>query len=55
VGRDSASPVWSDYKPPFAFTCGTVERVPVDVSGEPFVDHEKEVTAWTYCQSISAS
>ena len=46
VGRDSASPVSPDYKPPFAFTGGTIEKVAVDVSGEPFVDHEKEVSAW---------
>jgi arylsulfatase len=46
VGRDSGSPVSPDYKPPFAFTGGTIEAVVVDVSGEPFVDHEKEVTAW---------
>ena len=46
VGRDSASPVSPDYKPPFAFIGGTIEKVAVDVSGEPFVDHEKEVSAW---------
>jgi arylsulfatase len=46
VGRDSASPVSSDYRPPFPFTGGTIERVVVDVSGDPFVDHEKEVLAY---------
>jgi hypothetical protein len=46
VGRDRASPVSPDYKPPFAFNSGTIEKVAVDVSGEPFVDHEKEVAAW---------
>ncbi len=46
VGRDSASPVSPDYKPPFAFIGGMIEKVAVDVSGEPFVDHEKEVSAW---------
>ncbi len=46
VGRDSASPVTSDYRPPFPFTGGTIERVVVDVSGNPFVDHEKEVLAY---------
>jgi len=45
IGRDSGSPV-ADYKPPFAFTGGTIERVVIDVSGEPYVDHEKEVLAW---------
>lgn len=46
VGRDSASPVTPDYDAPFAFTGGTIDRVIVDVSGEPFLDHEKEVMAW---------
>ncbi len=46
VGRDSASPVSPDYRAPFRFTGGSIERVVVDVSGEHYVDHEKEVTAW---------
>jgi len=46
VGRDSGSPVSSDYAPPFTFTGGTIDRVVVDVAGEPFVDYEKEVRAW---------
>ncbi len=46
VGRDSASPVSPDYAAPFRFTGGTIERVIVDVSGESYVDHEKEVMAW---------
>ncbi len=46
VGRDSASPVSPDYTAPFRFTGGVIERVIVDVSGELYVDHEKEVTAW---------
>ena len=46
VGRDSGSPVSSDYTAPFRFTGGVIERVVVDVSGEHYVDHEKEVTAW---------
>jgi arylsulfatase A-like enzyme len=46
VGRDSASPVSPDYKAPFRFTGGTIDRVVVDVSGDHYVDHEKEVTAW---------
>ncbi|MGZ4945774.1 MAG: arylsulfatase [Halobacteriota archaeon] len=46
VGRDSASPVSPDYAPPFIFTGGTIDRVVVDVAGEPFVDHEKEVMGW---------
>jgi hypothetical protein len=47
VGRDSGSPISADdYLPPFAFTGGTIERVVVDVKGDPFTDHEKEVQAW---------
>ncbi len=45
VGRDSASPV-ADYRSPFRFTGGTIDRVVVDVSGDPYVDHEKEVLAY---------
>ena len=46
VGRDSGSPVGGDYAPPFPFAGGVIDRVVVDVSGEPYVDHEKEVHAW---------
>jgi arylsulfatase len=46
VGRDSGSPVSNEYDSPFAFTGGAIERVVVDVSGDPYVDHEKEVHAW---------
>ncbi len=46
VGRDSASPVTSDYAAPFRFTGGTIDKVVVDVSGERFVDHERQVMAW---------
>ena len=46
VGRDSGSPVTPAYRPPIAFRGGTIERVIVDVSGDAFVDHEKEVAAW---------
>jgi len=48
VGRDSASPVTSDYadRGDFAFTGGTIDKVVVDVSGEHFVDHEAQVRAW---------
>ena len=35
-----------DYTAPFAFTGGTIDKVVVDVSGEKFVDHEKQVMAW---------
>jgi len=46
VGRDSGSPVSSDYAAPFRFTGGVIDRVVVDVSGDLYVDHEKEVSAW---------
>jgi arylsulfatase A-like enzyme len=46
VGRDSASPVSPDYTAPFPFTGGTIDRVIVDVSGDHYVDHEKEVLAY---------
>ena len=46
VGRDSASPVSPDYKAPYEFTGGTIDRVVIDVSGEHYVDHEMEVVAW---------
>jgi arylsulfatase A-like enzyme len=46
VGRDGGSPVSPDYAAPFAFSGGTIERVVVDVSGEAYIDFEKEVTAW---------
>jgi arylsulfatase A-like enzyme len=44
VGRHSGEPVTDDYpgQPPYAFTGGTIDRVAVDVSGEPFVDLERE-------------
>jgi arylsulfatase A-like enzyme len=46
VGRNSGCPVVPDYNPPFPFTGGTIDMVVVDVSGEHYVDFEKEVTAW---------
>jgi arylsulfatase A-like enzyme len=46
VGRDGSSPVTPDYVAPFAFTGGVIERVVVDVSGDHFVDHEREVLAY---------
>ncbi len=46
VGRDSASAVTPDYVAPFAFSGGTIDRVVIDVSGEHYVDHEKEVLAY---------
>jgi arylsulfatase len=46
VGRDSLSAVSPDYGPPFDFTGGTIDRVVVDVSGDDYIDHEKEAQAW---------
>ena len=46
VGRDSGSPVSPEYKPPFDFRGGTIDRVAIDVSGDPYVDHEKDVLAY---------
>jgi arylsulfatase len=46
IGRDGGSPVTNDYVAPFRFSGGTIDRVAIDVSGEPYVDHEKEVLAW---------
>jgi hypothetical protein len=47
VGRDSSDPVTQDYpgEAPWAFTGGTIKRVAVDVSGEPYVDLEREAVA----------
>ena len=47
VGRDAGEPVTSDYPGthPHAFTGGTIDRVAVDVSGEPYVDLEREAAA----------
>ena len=46
VGRDSASPVSPDYAAPFEFGGGEIERVVIDVSGDAYVDQEKEAVAW---------
>ena len=46
VGRDSGSPVSADYAAPFRFTGGVIDRVVIDVSGDHYIDHEKEVLAW---------
>jgi arylsulfatase len=40
VGRDRGEPVTGDY--PHIFTGGTIKRVAVDVSGEPYVNLERE-------------
>jgi arylsulfatase len=47
VGRDSGEPVTDDYpgQAPWAFTGGTLHLVAVDVSGEPYIDLEREAAA----------
>ncbi|MGH3726612.1 MAG: arylsulfatase [Mycobacterium sp.] len=43
IGRNSGSPVASDYKAPYAFTGGTIAQVVVDISGEPYENLEKKL------------
>jgi arylsulfatase len=47
VGRDGGEPVAGDYPGahPHTFTGGMIHRVAVDVSGEPYVDLEREAAA----------
>ncbi len=47
VGHSGAAPVTDDYpgQRPWAFTGGTIKRVAVDVSGQPFVDLAREAAA----------
>jgi arylsulfatase len=47
VGKDPGEPVTDDYsgQRPYAFTGGTIREAFVDVSGEAFVDLEKEAVA----------
>ena len=44
VGRHPGEPVTDDYlgQPPYTFTGGAIDRVAIDVSGEPFIDLERE-------------
>ena len=44
IGRDGGAPVTEDYpfERPWAFTGGTIKQVIVDVSGEAYLDLEKE-------------
>jgi arylsulfatase len=46
VGRDSGSPVSPEYAAPFPFTGGAIDKVVIDVSGVPYIDHEAQVRAW---------
>ncbi len=43
VGRNAGSAVSRAYKAPFTFTGGEIARVVVDISGQPYVDVEKEL------------
>ncbi|MEV5837185.1 arylsulfatase [Nocardia sp. NPDC052112] len=47
AGRDTGEPVTDDYlgTAPWTFTGATLYRVAVDVSGEPYVDLEREAAA----------
>jgi len=47
VGMDRGEPVTADYPgdAPWAFTGGTIRKVVVNVSGDPWIDREKEVQA----------
>ena len=47
IGKDAGEPVTDDYpgSRPYAFTGGTIREVIVDVSGEPYLDLEKEAVA----------
>ena len=47
VGLDRAEPITDDYAgdAPWAFVGGTIHKVIVDVSGDPWVDLEKEAAA----------
>ncbi len=45
VGRDSADSVSKEYKPPFAFTGGKIAQIDFNLSGEVYVDLEREARA----------
>jgi arylsulfatase len=47
IGRDVGDPVTDDYpgERPYRFTGGTIKRVAIDVSGEPYIDLEREAAA----------
>jgi arylsulfatase len=47
VGKDGGEPVTDDYPgdAPWPFVGGTIDRVIIDVSGEPYVDLEREAVA----------
>ncbi len=47
VGRDGGEPVTDDYpgESPWPFVGGEIERVIIDVSGDPFIDLAREAEA----------
>jgi hypothetical protein len=47
VGKDPGEPVTDDYagSRPYPFTGGTIRQAIVDISGEPFIDLEREAIA----------
>jgi arylsulfatase A-like enzyme len=47
VGRDGGAAVTDDYpgERPYRFTGGTIKRVAVDVSGQPYLDLERQAAA----------
>ena len=47
IGRDGGAAVTDDYpgERPYRFTGGTINRVAIDVSGEPYLDLEREAAA----------
>ena len=47
VGRDSGAPVTDDYpgESPYRFTGGVIKQVRINVSGEPYLDLEREAVA----------
>ena len=44
VGRDPGEAITEDYpgQSPYAFSGGTINRIAIDVSGEPYMDLERE-------------
>jgi hypothetical protein len=44
VGRDPGEAITADYsgQSPYAFTGGTINRIAIDVSGDPYLDLERE-------------
>jgi arylsulfatase len=47
IGRDSGAAVTDDYpgERPYRFTGGTIKRAAIDVSGQPYLDLEREAQA----------